>query len=100
MLLLVVFSAGLITAGGVAPALSPALERAALQSTAASERRLTSRVVVSVPADDAELVVNDTAIPGAGASRAFETGPLDAGTHRYTFTVTWEPNTYTTITRS
>jgi uncharacterized protein (TIGR03000 family) len=100
MLLLVVFSAGLITAGGVAPALSPALERAALQSTAASERRLTSRVVVTVPADDAELVVNDTAIPGAGASRAFETGPLDAGTHRYTFTVTWEPNTYTTITRS
>jgi uncharacterized protein (TIGR03000 family) len=98
--LLFVFSAGLSTTGGVAPALPLALERAGLQSTAAVERRLTSRVVVTVPGDEAELVVNGKAIPGKGAFRAFETGPLDVGTHRYTFTVTWEPNTYTTMTRS
>src|SRR5688572_6144135 len=121
MLPLLFFVAGLITTGGVAPAQSPALERVALltagrpaarrvasrpdlakavQSTASVGRRLSSRVVVTVPADDALLKVNDAEIPGAGASREFATGPLDAGTHQYTFAVTWEPNTYTTITRS
>jgi uncharacterized protein (TIGR03000 family) len=76
-----------------------AFERPALQSAASVERR-TSRVVVTVPADDAELVVEGKAIAGAGASREFQTGPLDAGTHSYTFTVTWEPNTYTKMTRT
>jgi uncharacterized protein (TIGR03000 family) len=99
-ILLFVFGAGLMTTGGVAPVLSPVLERVGLQSTASVQRRATSRVLVTLPADDAELVVNDAAIPGAGASREFETGPLDAGTHQYTLAVTWEPNTYTTITRS
>ena len=75
-------------------------ERPALQSTASLERRLTSRIVVTVPADDAELVVNGEAIAREGASRTFDTAPLDAGTHQYTFTVTWRPNTYTTMTRS
>ena len=55
---------------------------------------------MTVPADDAELVVNGETIRGEGASRTVETAPLDAGTHRYTFTVTWKPNTYTTMTRS
>jgi uncharacterized protein (TIGR03000 family) len=98
--LLLVFSAGLITTGGAVPALPPAVDRPGLQSTASVERRLTSRVAVTVPADDAELVVNGETIPGEGASRAFETGPLEVGTHRYTFSVTWRPNTYTTMTRS
>src|SRR5688572_21321711 len=118
MLLHAAFIAGLITTGGVAPALRPAMERvavlvgreqvalraggarAALQATASAERRLTSRVVVTLPADDAQLMVNDAEIPGAGESRSFETGPLAPGTHQYTFTVTWEPNSYTTMTRS
>jgi uncharacterized protein (TIGR03000 family) len=100
MLILSVFIAGLVSLEGVAPALPRALERTALQATASLERRLTSRIVVTVPADDAELVVNGEAIGGEGASRTFETGPLDEGAHRYTFTVTWMPNTYTTMTRS
>ncbi|HET9385749.1 MAG TPA: hypothetical protein VFO67_11420 [Gemmatimonadales bacterium] len=38
--------------------LGPAQERVALQSTASAQSRLTSRIVVTVPADDAELSVN------------------------------------------
>jgi hypothetical protein len=41
-----------------------AAQRSALQSATSLERRLVSRVVASVPADDAELVVNDEAIGG------------------------------------
>ena len=100
MLAVLAFASASFSAGGIAPALPPAAERAALQSTTSVERRLTSRVVVTLPAADAELVVNGAAIPGDGDSRAFETGPLAAGTHRYTFAVTWEPNTYTKMTRS
>src|SRR5688572_4067967 len=70
------------------------------QSPAAVERQLTSRLVVTVPSEDAELVVNGRAIPGPGASRAFETEPLAPGTHQHTFTVAWEPNTYTKMTRT
>jgi uncharacterized protein (TIGR03000 family) len=41
------------------------------------------------------------AIAGKGASRSFETAPLEAGsTQRYTFVATWAPNGYTTITRT
>ena len=70
------------------------------QSPAVVERQLTSRVVVTVPSDDAELVVDGVRIPGAGASRTFETQPRAAGTHQHTFTVAWEPNTYTKMTRT
>ena len=104
-MLLLVFSAGLITIGGAAPALPPALERVALHAgerpPASVQRRLTSRVVVTLPADDAQLMVNDAERSRARARPEHSKhGPLDAGTHQYTFTVTWEPNTYTTMTRS
>src|SRR6185436_1702705 len=65
------------------------------QAPAAVERRLTSRLVITVPSEEAELVVNGLAIPGVGTSRTFETEPLAPGTHQHTFTVAWEPNTYT-----
>jgi uncharacterized protein (TIGR03000 family) len=99
-MLISAFIAGLVALGGVAPAPVLAVERSAFQSTASLERRLTSRIFVTVPAEDAELVVNGEAIGGATASRTFETTPLGAGTYQYTFTVTWRPNTYTTMTRS
>src|SRR5688500_18294287 len=93
--------AAVLTAPTIVGELAASLGAAALQSSATVERRLTSRVAVKLPADDAELVVNGEPIPGAGASRQFETRPLDVGrTHRHTFTVTWKPNTYTTITRT
>src|SRR5688572_11228647 len=106
MLQLFVIIAGLITAAGAAPVLPVAVGRALsqaqtqTQTPAPVQRQLTSRIVVTVPAEDAQLSVNGNTIPDAGASRTFVTGPLAAGTHRYTFSVTWEPNTYTKITRS
>ena len=100
MRILLVFIVGLVAFERIAPVLQTGSERTALQSTASLERRLTSRIVVTVPADDAELVVNGEAIGGQGASRTFQTVPLVGGTQRYTFTVTWRPNPYTTMTRS
>jgi len=86
--------------GPVAAGLAPP-PQAAAQSNASVERRLASRVVVALPADDAELAVDGETIPGQGPSREFDTMPLDAGgEHRLTFTATWQPNTYTTMTRS
>jgi uncharacterized protein (TIGR03000 family) len=86
---------------GAAPVPSPdARQRLALQATAPAQNRLTSRAIVTVPADDAELVVNGATIAGSGGSREFEIRSLDPGSHRYAFTVTWMPNTYTTMTRS
>lgn len=76
-------------------------DRVASQTAAPAERAVTSRIVVAVPADDAQLVVNGEAIPGEGASREFETRSLDPGSRpQYIFSVTWMPNTYTTIARS
>ena len=95
---LFVLTAGLITAGTAAPAAAQ-LGGAAAQ-TVRAERRVTSRVVVTVPAEDAELTVNGEVISGVGLSRTFETAPLSEGTQKYTMSVTWEPNTYTKMTRS
>jgi uncharacterized protein (TIGR03000 family) len=99
-MLIAAFIAGLVALGAVAPARLPDVERPAFQSTASLERRLTSRIVVTLPTEDAELVVNGETIGGNAASRTTETAPLAAGTHQYIFTVTWRPNTYTTMTRS
>lgn len=93
MMILFVFNTWLAALAGVASALP-------LQSNASLERGLTSRMVVTLPADDAELAVNGEVIRGQTASRTFETRPLNRGTHKYNFTVTWKPNTYTTMTRS
>jgi uncharacterized protein (TIGR03000 family) len=73
---------------------------AAVQSAQAVERYPTTSVVVDVPADNAELVVNGSPVAGAGPSRTVETASLPPGTYRYTFAVTWEPNGYTKITRT
>ena len=79
MRILLVFIVGLVAFERIAPVLQTGSECTALQSTASRERRLTSRIVVTVPADDAELVVNGAAIGGQGASRTFATAPLAGG---------------------
>ena len=79
---------------------TPGASPPAVQSAAAVERHPTTSVVVDVPTDNAELVVNGSPVAGAGLSRTVETASLPPGTHRYTFDVTWDPNGYTTITRT
>jgi uncharacterized protein (TIGR03000 family) len=98
-LLTLILVLGLVAFEGTACALANPPQPTARQSTAALERGA-SRIAVTVPADDAELVVNGETIRGEGALRTIDTAPLAAGTHRYTVTVTWKPNTYTTMTRS
>jgi uncharacterized protein (TIGR03000 family) len=97
---LFVLIASLSTAG-ISVHAAFALEPAAAQTPVRVERSVTSRVVVTVPAEDAELMVDGATVPGVGISRTFETGPLDeGGRHQYTVSVTWAPNTYTAMTRS
>ncbi|HEU4693932.1 MAG TPA: TIGR03000 domain-containing protein [Vicinamibacterales bacterium] len=99
-LLTLVLIPGLLALEGIAPARPTLPERTALQSTASLDSARTSRISVTLPADDAVLVVNGETIRGDGASRTVETVPPNAGAHRYTLTVTWEPNTYTKMTRT
>jgi uncharacterized protein (TIGR03000 family) len=96
--LLLVFGAVAVTAPAIYPVQPAAADRP--PQARAAERRLTSRVFVAVPADDAELVINGETIPGHGVSREFETSFVAPGDHEYTVTVTWKPNSYTTMTRT
>ncbi len=82
-------------------------ERAALDVTrpvaaqAASTARVTSRMAVTVPHTDAELVVDGRTVPGSGLRREMETPPLERGVvYQYSVAATWRPNTYTTMTRT
>lgn len=73
-----------------------------LQGSVAVQRlEIRSRIRVTVPHQDAELLVNDQPVgSNVGAIRDFETVPLDSGRmYEYSFTVRWSPNTYTVITR-
>ncbi|HYU79292.1 MAG TPA: TIGR03000 domain-containing protein [Vicinamibacterales bacterium] len=76
-------------------------QAAAAQTPAPAAVQLASRITVAVPNEQTDLVVDGKPVPGVGYSRSFETPPLEPGaTYRYTFTATWQPNTYTTMTRS
>jgi uncharacterized protein (TIGR03000 family) len=81
-----------------------ALDRARVsisaQAPASAATRITSRILVTLPHEDAELVLEGKPVPGTGRSRTIETSPLESGvTYRYTLTATWQPNTYTIMTR-
>ena len=77
------------------------LHAGAIQATAPAATELSSRVKVTLPHEETELVVEGKPIPGTGTVREFETSPLEKGkTYRYIFTAKWQPNTYTTITRN
>src|SRR5688572_28816113 len=76
-----------------------AYDAATVQATASTATTSTT-FTVTVPDAATELVIDGKSIPGDGTSRTFETSPLAAGTHRYTFTASWRPNTYTTMTRT
>lgn len=53
-----------------------------------------------MPQEEAELLVNDNAVAGAGTSREFQSPPLEPGrTYEYKFTAKWRPNGYTVIIR-
>ena len=83
------------------PASLAAFDRAAAVSQAAAAAQSTSRITVTVPQNDAELSLDGAVIPGAGTSRSLDAGPSTRGTTRkVVLTVRWQPNTYTTMTRT
>ena len=91
-LLLAIFS-------GLAPRETGAATARGSQA-AAQAKPATARITVTVPHEEAILAVNDKIIPGAGTSRALETPPLaPGGAVDFTFVATWNPNSYTTMTR-
>jgi uncharacterized protein (TIGR03000 family) len=62
-----------------------------------------SRITVTLPQPDAELLMNDAVVSSAvnSGTRIFESPALDRGrTYTYKFTARWSPNTYTVITRN
>lgn len=64
-------------------------------------KKAKSKIKITVPQDDAELMIEGKATKPTGVTREFETPELDAGkVYEYTFSVTWRPNNYTVLTRS
>lgn len=71
----------------------------ALQSRGAAAA-LVSRLTVTVPQDDAELLLNGIVVAGTGRSRELATPPRPAGTiESHTLTARWQPNNYTVLMR-
>jgi len=67
---------------------------------AASAKPATTRITITVPHEDTILAVNDKLLPDTGTSRTFDTPPIAPGRSvNFTFVATWQPNSYTTITR-
>ena len=101
---LCVVTAALMFQPGSAPlwGQTPTAALGALQAKPQSQpARVTSQITITLPQADTELTVDGTPISVVGATRTFDTPPLVPGsTQRYTFTASWRPNTYTTMTRT
>lgn len=77
----------------------PALRGA--QAQAPSATQVTSTMTVTLPQEDAELLVEGQIVNATGSTRTFQSRPLHRGdTYTFTFTAKWAPNTYTNMTRS
>jgi uncharacterized protein (TIGR03000 family) len=74
---------------------------AAPQAAAVAAKQVTSQFTVTLPQEDAELLMDEQAVNGVGGRRTFSSPPLHPGdTYTYSFTTKWAPNTYTTMTRT
>src|SRR6476620_657103 len=64
-------------------------------------KKAKSKLKITVPQDDAKLQIEGKDTKPTGVTREFETPELEVGKpYEYTFTVMWEPNNYTKITRT
>jgi len=74
---------------------------AALLFLAAQTAARSARLTVTVPDADTILALDGRAIVGMGVTRTIDTAPIGPNERRdVTLTATWNPNTYTTMTRS
>jgi uncharacterized protein (TIGR03000 family) len=73
----------------------------AVAAQTASTAQVTSRMSVTVPHADAELVVEGRTVLGSGLVREAETPLLQPGvTYKYAVAAKWQPNSYTWMTRT
>jgi uncharacterized protein (TIGR03000 family) len=73
----------------------------AVATQVASPAQVTSRMSVTVPHVDTELVVEGRTVLGSGLVREAETPLLQPGvTYTYSVAAKWQPNTYTWMTRT
>lgn len=85
---------------GAQGAPAPVREQAS-PDRARQEARRPARLTVSVPHDDTVLSLDGQAMVGQGSTRVVETPPLGPKQRRrFTLTASWNPNTYTTMTRT
>jgi len=64
-------------------------------------KKAKSKLKITVPQDDAKLQIEGKDTKPTGVTREFETPELEVGkAYEYSFTVMWEPNNYTKITRT
>jgi uncharacterized protein (TIGR03000 family) len=79
----------------------PPVEFAFVQAARQQVTR-SARLTVTVPHDDTILSLDGRAIVGIGATRHIETPPIVVSNQprSFTLTATWNPNTYTTMTRT
>jgi uncharacterized protein (TIGR03000 family) len=81
--------------------LSAGLASMSANVTAQEKKKAKSKLKITVPQDDAELLIEGKATKPTGATREFETPELEVGkSYEYTFSVTWRPNNYTVLTRT
>ena len=67
----------------------------------AATGKVKTKIKVKLAQDDAELLIEGKKTNPTGETREFETPEIDAGKlYEYTFSATWKPNNYTTITRT
>lgn len=74
---------------------------AGAQPDKGDKKKAKSKLKVLVPQDDAVLLIEGKATKPTGTTREFETPELEVGKlYEYDFSVTWEPNNYTHLTRT
>ena len=82
-------------------AAGPTVPLLALQSATSATAAVSSRISVTMPQDDAALIVNGQAVEGRGTYRNIESARLSPGTQaKTTITAQWKPNGYTEMTRT
>ena len=67
----------------------------------ADAKKVKSKIKITVPQDDADLLIEGQATKLQGMTREFETPEIEAGKlYEYSFSATWRPNNYTVLTRT
>lgn len=87
-----ILGTGLFAAFAAGPLSTPA--------SAIQPKTVKSKIKVSVPSEDSELLIESKPTKTTGLTREYDTPELEAGKrYEYTFTARWRPNNYTVMTR-